>query len=91
MRLKILSRKILAFILSSAMLMLSFNLPAYSAPENNGGQYIVTFSNENAKEKFVKDKNKNKKVKKNFEKQSSAAVELTGDDIAELSYQIMRI
>jgi len=85
MKLKNMKYKIFTFIVAIIMLIIPFNMSIFSLPAQNEGKYIITFKNENAKEKFVKDKTKNKKVKKNFGKQTSVAVDLTDSDIAELS------
>jgi len=77
--------KFLAFLLTFILLLTSINFTSFAQSNENEGKYIVTFKDQSAKEKYVKDKTKGKKVKKNFEKQSSVAVELTDTDIADLS------
>ena len=78
-------RQLLAFLLTFIMLFMSVDINVFAQSTQSEGKYIVTFKDQSAKEKYVKDKTKGKKVKKNFEKQSSVAVELTDTDIAELS------
>ena len=84
-----LSRRLLSLLLTSIMLLTSMNIGSAnnnnSQSNQNENGYIVTFKNDNAKEKFAKDKNKSKKIKQNYEQQASVAVELTAADIAELS------
>ena len=80
------NRRILALVMSLVILFMSFDMPALNvSAQTSNGQYIVTFKNDAAKERFAKDKNKNKKVRKNFERQTSVVAELTASDIAELT------
>jgi len=49
------------------------------------GRYIITFKNGKSKENFIKDRNKNNKIKKNFGKQAALAAILTDAEVTELS------
>ena len=59
------------------------SMPGVGAPKE--GRYIITFKNGKSKENFIKDRNKNNKVKKNFGKQAALAAILTDAEVAELS------
>jgi len=81
-------RKPLSLLLTFVMVITSIGLSTIGevyAANFNEKSYIVTFKNENAKDNYAADSKKKKKVKNNYNRQNSLAVNLTDVEVKELS------